>query len=307
MEKYFLNFTIILLLWFPETLLSQSTYEMKDQDYSEHRIQELANKLLSNTINNKAEKEAYNAELIHILEDELIKDGAFHYPFYQVKGIGIYTSPDSMIRLFNWAIAHVDGSYTYETFVIRNNSPYKNDVIHLKAIDVDSIDLEEFIGDENHWPSALYYDLIEKEAYDTKYYILLAWDGNDRLVHKKWIEVFWFDEDEELKIGAPIFKKGNLADLHRVVFRYSAENKLGLSYREDLDRIEFDHLVPERPSLEGIYSYYGSDLSYDSFYWKTNFWEFVPDIDVDEGVKKRKSDFRVKESVIREKKPIYQH
>ena len=40
----------------------------------------------------------------------------------------------------------------------------------------------------------------------------------------------------------------------------------------------FDHLMPESPNLEGLYSYYVPDLSYDSYVLDGNKWVFFEDV-----------------------------
>jgi|SRR5690554_353717 len=304
MRRYFHLFLTLFFCLSLAAVHAQDESKFSKEDYSERFIEELAFEILN--AENDEKRVMGNQQLIETLEEELNKEGAFSYPFTAVKSLGILTSPDSMIRIFNWNIPLDDGTYAYGAFVLKAEEDGEYKLIQLHAIDTDTIDLDAFIGNKNHWPSALYYELIQKKAYNRTYYFLLAWDGHNRLTNRKWIDVFWFNKEGELQVGAPIFKNKNNPGIHRVVFRYASQNKMGLSYRKDLDRIEFDHLSPPRSSLKGIYEYYGADFSHDAYYWKGNYWEYKPTIDIEEGIKKRKKDFIIEEGVIKEQQPIYE-
>ena len=41
--------------------------------------------------------------------------------------------------------------------------------------------------------------------------------------------------------------------------------------------IVFDHLVPELPTLEGMYDFYIPDMTYDGYKWENGIWEYHED------------------------------
>jgi len=44
--------------------------------------------------------------------------------------------------------------------------------------------------------------------------------------------------------------------------------------------IVFDHLSPSKPSLVGVYEFYGPDFSYDGYKFEKGMLELYPDIDI---------------------------
>ena len=126
--------------------------------------------------------------------------------------------------------------------------------------------------------------IIEKSDAFQTYYTLLAWEGSDLLLNKKFIDVLWFDRAGNARFGAPIFKS-TTETKSRVLFQFGGQNTMKLNYKPELDRILFDHLSPppanqnNTTDLEGVYEYYGADLSYDAYDWKKGKWVYVADVD----------------------------
>lgn len=267
-------------------------------------IEQLAFELL-NTADDSLKKQL-NQDLKELLILECSKPEAISHSFEEVKSLSILTSEDSVFRLFNWNIPWSDGTFDFECGLLKRIKDTDDaDFYFLKSIE-DSVQLtEQSPSPKNEWIPSLYYQVITKKTERLTYYTLLSWDGNNRLTTKKYIEVFWFDQAGEMRFGAPILVENGKAH-KRKVFEYAAQNTLNLKFNSDLNRIEFDHLVPSNPRLAGVYEYYGADLSFDAYYWKNNRWEFESDIDIEEGINKSKKDFKVDQEIIKEKKSIYE-
>lgn len=282
-----------------------SALELKSQTYDpfqEAKIEELCFGVLNADYDE--ERKQFNQALKELLKKEvLLKDGVFSYPFKNVKSLGILSSPDSVLRIFNWMVPLSDGSYHYEGLVLLKQEG-EVELIELKPLQNDSILNEYVLLDQNQWPAALYYELIQKQDEFDTYYTLLGWDGNNRLSTKKNIEVIRIKTDGSLQFGAPIFEaeKGNKS---RRLFEYSAQQSMRLNYETAAGQIQFDFLAPLKPSLEGVYEYYFPAMTQDAYVWEETHWKFIKLIDTDEGrkreikkIEKGKKDIILKEETI---------
>jgi len=52
-----------------------------------------------------------------------------------------------------------------------------------------------------------------------------------------------------------------------------------MKYREDEKRIIFDHLAPRDPIMEGIFSTYGPDGTFDGWILSKGKWNFAENVD----------------------------
>lgn len=273
-----------------------------EKDIDQAAIEALAYRVLNAA--KDEERLNANADLKRLLKIELSKKSAFSFAFDSVKSMSIHTSPDSVFRLFNWNIPFNDGTFEYECGILKQEAKTGATAFYFFAPLNDSQKIEHLITNDKQWIPGLFYTLIQKTTDLQAYYTLLTWVGNDRLTSKKRIDVLWFDQSGAARFGAPIFVKGN-SKLMRVSYEFSAQNTMELSYNLKNDRILLDHLSPSSSSLKGIYEYYGPDLSYDAYYWEKDKWIYHADVDADEGMKKSKKDFKLKEDAILEEKDIY--
>lgn len=305
-KKTLLLVASFLTLQFPQ-LQAQLNVGLKTVDVNadgaidDQEIEKLAYQVLN------AEKESQRLEFNQLLKERLriecSKEEAFAHPFAAVKSLSILSPKDSAFRIFNWNIPKGDGSFDYECAILKKSE--ESDFFFLTKADDQADDFLKVQTEKNQWFPGLVYEIIQKETLTQSYYTLLVWDGNNRLTTKKRIDALWFDREGAVRFGAPIFKHKS-ETLMRDVFEYSSQNTMTLSYNEELDRIEFDHLSPPSNNLSGIYEYYGPDLSYDAYQWENNAWLLQEDIDMDKGLKKSKKDFEVDKKVIQKKPTFYQ-
>ncbi len=281
----------ILLVANSFSLFSQEkTPEIKTLDVYRDSLKGIIKNLYSSSTDSVKKK--YNKQLLTTFEKILKMEGSFNYPFDSITDIGILTSSDFMIRIFNWNIPLVNGTHEYYGFVQAKQIKVKKvglfkkittesfKVFPLNDISSTIKNADNYTGDNNRWYGMLYYSIIPKKAKSKKiYYTLLGWDGNDKFSNKKFIDVLTFDNKGNPVFGVTIFNtlKGIKK---RVVFEYDATCTMSLKYSKAKDSIIFDHLVPSEPQLEGQFQYYCTDFTYDGFGFKNGKWNYGEFINV---------------------------
>lgn len=235
-----------------------------------------------------------NQSLLAILKKAMEYDSSFYYAFDELASISKLASADGKLRIFSWNVPQENRKLNYYSIV--QYLPQEGDYSYFILNDLDTSfqKIKKFKGDAENWPGALYLGLVEKKAAYKTYYTLLGWNGNNRLTSTKVIDILSFDKSGKMAFGEPIFVLGKDIQ-NRVVFEYASTNKMTLAYRDDLDIIIFDHLSPSKPSLEGLYEYYGPDFSFDALKWNGRQWILLEDIDPDKGIKKKESFFQSEE------------
>lgn len=281
------------------TMFAQEQLSEKDKEYFlkyELKLQALQNKLYSTK--NDSLKFKYNKEFLGLLDTVLSAELSFYYPFDSLNQIGRLISPDNKFRIINWNIYKSDGTYFYFGFIqsfVSKDKKYE----YFKLIDKSATikNPETYIGEPDKWFGMLYYKIIKSDDY----YTLLAWDGNDKLSQKKYIDILSFKDNGDPVFGKDVFKIPQ-KNPRRIVFEYSTEITMSLKYNEDKGMIIFDHLAPKDPFMEGQFQFYGPDFSYDAFDFNRGKWKFVPDIDIKNT--KDKND-NIKHVENKNEKPIY--
>ncbi len=203
--------------------------------------------------------------------------GVFQYSFKHLKTVAILDSPDETIRIINWNIEYSELSYFYCAFVMRWDS--EKEIVRVTEL-IDNLDpyakKPEGIIDSKNWYGALYYKIIPFERNSKIEYLLLGWDGGTTISNFKLIDVLTFSGNN-IKLGSPVFRQIKTVN-KRVVFEYSDNSTMSLRFDPKYKRIVFDHLSPEAPNLEGVYSFYVPDMSYDSYYYDDEMWILKEDV-----------------------------
>ncbi len=235
------------------------------------------------------------------------KEAAFSHPFSELsQKMAVLGTGTDKFRLFNWNLPKNDLTHEYFLYMLIRRPDGSIDIKHAQDGSVAkdktttrrrSTDRGKKRGREqkerpdgrpieyerrkvSNWPGALYYELIpfENARHGRTEYILLGWDGNDKMSNKKLIDVLSFGRNDEVRFGSNVFT-GEGKTKTRVLFEYTAKATMSLKYQEDKDRIVFDHLSPKQSNLEGMYEYYGPDLSFDAYQHEDGAWHFERDVE----------------------------
>lgn len=216
-------------------------------------------------------------------------------------------SKDSSLRVVTWFY-----QLNKNDFEIHGHINYDGDrqiaknINYLHSVSLQNNDLKikrDTSYSAHDWPAAWYYKLIEKEdKFGKTHYTLIGWIPKNRISQQKVVDILWFDE-EDVYFGAPLFERDGQRE-YRLLYEYGAQNTMRLSYQEEQDRIIMDHLSPPGAEYHGIYEFYGPDFSFDAFRWENDRWLYYPDVDVDAGLQKKKSEFQKKDLIL-EETPVY--
>lgn len=254
-----------------------------------------------------------NRKLIALWNETLKDEKSMLYPFDSLKNdISILLSPDKKFRIITWNILKEDQTHAFFGFIQVNNlktvktgflkkettSQYEVFPLADKSASVKTP--ENYVGDPAKWFGMLYVDVIKS---DDEFYTLIAWDGNDKLTQRKFIDILSFKPDGTPVFGKDVFKfPGKFAK--RIMFEYASEVSMSLKYNTTRKQIIFSHLAPntEDPILEGQYQYYGPDGSYDALSMKKGKWVYEPAIDIRKD--KDKTD-NVKKPEPNKQTPVY--
>ncbi len=257
-------------------LLCASFSAVYSRHYTAEKIDTLKTLFEKMTKTNEiATKKSINNNILFTFKQILNDSTSFGASFDSVPSLGVLTSSDTMLKIYNWNIPFEKGKHKY--FGIIQCKDGRHFVLSDKSHDIK--DAEQEILSHDRWFGALYYDVIVKEKYGKKYYTLLAFDFNDLFTSKKIIEVMYFDEKGEPAFGAPIFQmKKEIKS--RVIFEFCTQIVMSLKYEEESDMIIFDHLSPREPKYEGIYHYYGPDFTFDALVFENGRWKLIEDVDV---------------------------
>jgi hypothetical protein len=202
-------------------------------------------------------------------------DSSFFFPFSGLQKIGKIYSSDQKICIYSWNIPiNIDDNIYYG--IIQYYSNHDNKYIAIKLHNAQKQD-QQITSEE--WPGALYYQIAETRNDGQIYYTLLGLNLNNALSNKKVIDVISIDNSDRFSFCEKMIEnKGKLVD--RLVFEYNEKAIMMLQYDKNKKMIVFDHLSPQRPSLEGNYQFYGPDFTYDGLKFEKGIWKYYSNINV---------------------------
>ncbi|MBU0488164.1 MAG: hypothetical protein KKA07_04855 [Bacteroidetes bacterium] len=263
------------------TQVANSQHEMSFQQ-TEDSLLVLSKTILGSTDDSLKSKS--NAVFSKLLKDMLAMDGAGAYIFEKLNTISILAADDGKFRVFTWHIPWTDGTYSYFGLLhVKNKSKEKFDLYVLTDKSEKTLSPETKRLTPQSWYGAHYYKLIATRQMGKTVYTLLGWRGNNLLTSQKVIEVLSPGNNGRIEFGGNIRLQRKTCK--RVIFEYSAQLSMSLKYYEKEELIVFDHLsAPDNlmlldPKLEGQYSFYGPDFTYEALNWKNGRWNLVKDYD----------------------------
>ncbi|GIK70351.1 MAG: hypothetical protein HND27_08125 [Bacteroidetes bacterium] len=274
MKKIIVTYRVLFFCVFcPFVLFSQETPNTQ----SLIELQQLSHQILKEGTD--PEKDSLNVVFKNNIQSILTNAKFFSYPFDELKTIARFTSTDKQVRIFNWHIPYSDGTFSYHAFVVKkNNTENKVEVFELTDNKTNLKNIENSTLKNTQWFGAHYYNLIEVKNGKQTYYTLLGWDGNNLLTNRKVIEVLYFNNNNELLLGASIFKSKQKPQ-KRYLFEYADEANFTLNYNEKERCIIFDHLSPISSGLKDVKAYHVPDGSFDAFKLEKGKWIFISDYD----------------------------
>lgn len=269
--------------------------------YSKSKYEELKS-LQQKVFYSKKEQERLEANkgFIKLIESVAVNKNALQFPFDSLKEISTLSPKSKKFKLITWNIPKDDQTHLFFGFLIVNNSITKKTGLfkkqttdqyeYYKLIDKSAgiKNPETYIGTCDKWFGMLYYELIENDGYFT----LLGWDGNDKLIQRKFIDVLYFKPD-----GTPVFGKDEFKfprkNPRRIMFEYSSEVTMSLKYHDKKNAIIYSHLAPreEGDIMNGLPQYYGPDGSYDAMVQKKGKWIIIEDVDAQNDKNKNDSNW----------------
>lgn len=286
----FLNSLFIFLLASSHISLAQLS-DSETNYFSQ--LEDSLNKIKVRVFFSKSEKKRFeaNKQFITLWNDVLKDEKSLLYPFDSLKkDVSILLAPDRKFRIITWDMRKEDGTYAYFGFIQVNNSKTTKKGL-LKKDKIEQYEVfqlldksgavkspENYTADPSKWFGMLYYDIIKS---DDDYYTLLGWDGNDKLIQRKFIDILSFKADGSPIFGKDVFKlPGKFAK--RMMFEYAGEVAMSLKYNDSRKQIIFSHLAPNSldPTIQGQPQYYGPDGSFDALSAKKGKWIYEQDVDI---------------------------
>jgi len=286
--RIFLFFSVALSFsFFAQAQLSAT--DLKYYADIEDSLQHIAQRVFLTKIEkNKFEA---NKQFIALWNVVLKEEKSMQYPFDSLKkDVSLLMAPDKKFRIITWNIIKEDQTHAFFGFIQVNNSKtvkkglfkkettVQYDVFPLADKSASVKTPENYVSDASKWFGMLYVDCIKS---DNEFYTLIAWDGNDKLTQRKFIDILSFKPDGTPVFGKDVFKfPGKFAK--RIMFEYAGEVAMSLKYNSIRKQIIFSHLAPNGfdPTLEGQFQYYGPDGSFDALEMKKGRWVYIPAIDI---------------------------
>ncbi len=206
---------------------------------------------------------------------------SFHYPFDSLKTISRIYAPDSSFRIITWQLMKDFSYYRYKGAIQMNTKDGSLKLIPL----YDGTDFTEnpydSVRTNQNWIGAVYYNIIQKEYNNKKYYTLLGYDENDARSTRKWIEVLHFDPQGNPLFGGKFFSYPNdiikpKQPVSRFCLEFKKQANAKLNYDTKLNRIVFAKLASEsnEPSKKHTLVPYGT---VEGFKWEFGRWVYIPE------------------------------
>lgn len=223
-----------------------------------------------------------DASLTKGLVQALKVQNSFYYSFDSLKTISQLYAPDSSFKIFTWQVMK-DFSYYRQKGAIQMRT--KDGSLKLFPL-FDNSDFtsnpNDSVRNSQQWIGALYYKIILNKFNNKNYYTLLGSDGNNERSNKKWMDVLWFNEDDEPMFGGDFFSypasdsTKPKPPVARFCIEYKKDATVRLNYDPTYNAVIFDHLVSAENDLSDKASLvpYGD---YEGFRWKNGKWVWVDD------------------------------
>ncbi len=271
----YLKISILVLI--PHIIFAQDSIKNL---LKEKEIHLLKLKPFAFTTKNEQQRIDSNKVFLSEMNSILQYQESFNYPFEYIKSdISILEDKDKTFRIITWNLPKNDGTHIYFGFIQRwqkEKETKEYQLYQLTDISHTVKGIETFVGNPQKWFGMLYYQIVDCK----NYWLLLGWDGNEKLIQRKFIDVLYFKQDGTPVFGKDVFKIPK-KNPRRIMFQYSTDITMSLKYDEKKGKIIFQHLSPqsESPYMKEQYQFYGPDGSVDAYTKDKNQWKLEEDID----------------------------
>jgi hypothetical protein len=290
------NIVSVFVFFYVSIVLAQKTDPFERFRIAEDSLSEIGKQILQ--AEDYEVKKINSDKLLNAFRILLDDEKSMDYEFALLTNVSKIISDDKKVRLITWMLPLEDGSFHYLGFAQlrkEKKNPYQYVELFDKSAEIKKATTKVLTPEE--WWGTLYYTIITSKYKRKNYYTLLGYDANGLTIQKKIIDCLQIGNDRQITFGAPMFISEKKAE-HRVFFQYAKDISMSLRFNKKKKMIVFDHLVPQKPSLEGMYEFYGPDFSYDAYQWKKGKWKYVKDIDArnedaNEGNKSKKVERKV--------------
>ncbi len=252
--------------------------------------------LQQTTFNSRKENERFesNKKFIGVWDRIVADPRILDYKFEHLKEISILRPPDNKFMLITWNVPKDDGTHAYFGYLLVNNkkkikkswfkSETENTYENFKLIDRSATvrSPESYVGSPEKWFGMLYTQMVPCDGY----YMLIGWDGNDKLIQRKFIDVLYFNSAGKAFFGKDVFKFPR-KNPRRLMFEYSSEVAMSLKYNPKENMIVFSELGPDRHGtvLEGQFQYYGPTGNFNGLEQRKSKWVLVEDVNSNSTIK----------------------
>ncbi len=202
---------------------------------------------------------------------------SFDYPFDSLITISKLTPPDGIFRIFTWQMVINDHVVRQHGAIQMKTKDGSLDLFPLIDKSDVTYNMADTIGNNFGWIGAVYYRLIEKQAFGKNYYTLLGYDENNLSSNKKIVEVLTFNNGQPLFGGSYFSFQGNDIAKNfgsRFILEYKKNASPRLTYDEDQDMIIYEHLISESGEPQKKYTYI-PDGDYEGLQWRNGKWVHI--------------------------------
>lgn len=203
---------------------------------------------------------------------------SFDYPFDSLLPIQKITSPDGKLRIFTLNLILNNQDHYFYGFIQHKT---KDGIELIELVDTVQTVPKDFYFAElyaNEWVGSIYYGIKQHKIKGTTYYTVLGYDGATKSTSIKRADVLWFNADNELTFGYPLFKMypDDFEPQYRFELEYANDGIIVLRHettvKKSRDMIIYSHLEAKTPDLKDFREAYYPDGTYDFFLWEKKKW-----------------------------------
>jgi hypothetical protein len=273
-------YSLIFLFCF--TLISAKAQKLnssglKGLQTTEESLRQLARKMITDSL--PAERMKADSAFTRTLVRALQVPHSFDYPFDSVQGISRLYAPDSSFRIFTWNLQYNEYYSRQRGAIQMRTANGSLKLFPLRDFSEFTPNAADSVRDAAHWIGAVYYNMIETEYREKKYYTLFGLDFHSIRSNKKWIEVLHFNGRGEPVFGGPFFQyQADSLKVERSAFRveleYKKDARVLANFIPDLGMILIDHLISETNEPENPWTFI-PDGDNEAFKWENGKWVHI--------------------------------